>query len=195
MMSKQAENQHPAPVNRAKLALMGRTPEGFTVNSRGWSEARATPPDSRRRAPEPRRGSPGTKPSNRSGGWDHPAGVAGVAGALSGGGLVPRAPPAIQRQSRRGWAGESRHRLSQRLMGSDGWQRNGTSESHSFASIPLPCLGESAASPAAARNCAGSPCLLPVTPKNRFPLRSCPPIRPPFSKTSTFPVDFSRNRP
>ena len=40
-----------------------RTPAGFTVNSRGWSEARATPPDTRRSAPEPRRGSPGTRPS------------------------------------------------------------------------------------------------------------------------------------
>ena len=41
-------------------ASHGRTPEGFTVNSRGWSEARATPPDARHSAPEPRRGSPGT---------------------------------------------------------------------------------------------------------------------------------------
>ena len=44
-------------------ASQGRTPEGFPVNSRGWREARATPPDTRRSAPEPRRGSPGTRPS------------------------------------------------------------------------------------------------------------------------------------
>ena len=45
------------------LASRGRTPEGFTVNSRGWSEARATPPDTRRSLAEPRRGSPGTRSS------------------------------------------------------------------------------------------------------------------------------------
>ncbi len=56
------------------LASPGRTPAGFTVNSRGWSEARATPPDSRRSGPEPRRGSPDTTLSNRSGNGTTPPG-------------------------------------------------------------------------------------------------------------------------
>ena len=48
---------------RLVLTSHGRTPAGFPVNSRGWSEGRATPPDSRRSAPEPRRGSPRARSS------------------------------------------------------------------------------------------------------------------------------------
>ena len=50
-----------------RLASHGRTPAGFTVNSRGWREGRATPPDTRRTAREPRRGSPGATPSTARG--------------------------------------------------------------------------------------------------------------------------------
>ena len=49
-----------------RLASRRRTPAGFPSNSRGWRAGRATPPDIRRTALEPRRGSPGTTSSNRS---------------------------------------------------------------------------------------------------------------------------------
>ena len=50
-----------------RLAFPGRTPAGFPLNSRGWREERATPPEPRRTAPEPRRGSPGSTPSTARG--------------------------------------------------------------------------------------------------------------------------------
>ena len=86
-------------------ASPGRTPAGFTVNSRGWGEGRATPPDSRRRAPEPRRGSPGTKPSQGSGGWDPPRWGGGPCGNAFRGcarasrthGYSPTTPPGLGR--------------------------------------------------------------------------------------------------
>ena len=102
------------------LASPGRTPEWFTVNSRGWREARAPPLDCRRSAPEPRRGSPATKPSDSSRDGTTPPGwqASGLPFPGVGSGLAH--PRTIQRQPLRGCAGESPHRLSQRLICSRG---------------------------------------------------------------------------
>ena len=100
---------------RLVLTSHGRTPAGFPVNSRGWSEGRATPPDSRRSAPEPRRGSPRARSSTvrRMG---PPRRGGGHCGRHFRGDARASRTPAIQGPPRWGWAGGYPHKLSQRLI-------------------------------------------------------------------------------